>query len=118
MANLIKVLDNGRILTRSANALNGTAALIEQGHQASTDWTVDWSDWLGAQTIASASNETYGPSVTEPTISGAQTAITISGDSGWIIHRITTSAGQIKELRIRVKGPETIMRDDYGWMRA
>jgi hypothetical protein len=77
---------------------------------------VDWTNWLNGATITSSVNEVNGPTVGSITTASNVNTFSVSGNAGRIQHRITDSAGQTKELRIRVSRPDAgeIDRDYTG----
>jgi len=102
---LIKVLEQGRILTRGINK-DGSRAFMVKDHDETLPITVDWSAWLGTDTISSVTNEAHGPGVSSASNTTTKASLTISGNSGHVEHRITTAAGAIKELTIIVNAEE------------
>lgn len=70
-------------------------------------YTVDWSDWLGADTI-STSAWTVPSGITQVSTSNTTTVATIllsggtSGDSYSLTNRITTAAGLTDDRTIRI----------------
>ena len=100
----IRVLGNDRIAVRDGyRAANGVGLLIDSDE--TIPISIDWSGWLGSDTISSVAN-----SATGATISGASNTATTaafkaqSSGSGIIEHRITTAAGAVKELPIFING--------------
>lgn len=110
---IVKVLENGRFVTRGCSTLDGFVQAYVDKDETLT-FTFDWSNWLGANTIASAAKEVNGPSVSAITTSGTNTSFTVSGNPGLIQHRITDSAGNTKEVRMRVRSPDGYHYQDYG----
>lgn len=109
---LIKVLENQRLLTRGCVDM-GAYVRIYADRDETLSYTVDWSPWLGSNTIASVSNESHGPTVTSTNTTTAAT-LTISKSPGRIEHRITDSAGQTKELRLDIRLPQGNGSHSYG----
>lgn len=108
---LIKVLEQKKLITRGLSK-SGEIALIEHDDDTTLDYTIDWSSWLGSDTIASTDNEATGPTVVVKSQTNTQVVLTISGDGGRIEHRITTTtSGETPELLIVVNSPAR--RDDY-----
>jgi hypothetical protein len=110
----IKVLEQGKTILRGLKP-RGNAVVALQDENETLDYSVNWSGWLGSDTIASVSNTT-----TSLTLSGASNttttaAFTLSGStSGWLEHRITTAAGRTKELLILLEVSGFPISDDYG----
>jgi len=98
----IKVLENGRTVSRGVNR-NGNSPLIYQDEDETLPYTVDWSGWLGSDTIASVTNTTHGPTISAASNTTTTASLTITASqNGYIEHKITTAAGSVKELRIYV----------------
>lgn len=114
---IVKVLDNNRYVTRGVSDM-GRHVQIELDDDETLTLTIDWTGWLGTEAISNSTNETDGVTVGAITTANGVNTFTISGQPGYIQHRITTDGGQTKELRIRVRASEPIYRDDYGWIRA
>jgi hypothetical protein len=111
---LIKVLETGKLILRGLKG-RGRAAVLNMDDDETLNLTINWSDWLGSDTISGVTNE-----VTAATVSGASNTTTTatftvnSTHSGWIQHRITTAAGLTKELLILVEVAGFPVMDDYG----
>ena len=98
----IKVLENNRLVTRGVNVQNGNPTLFVDEDE-SLPVTIDWSGWLGSDTISSVTNESHGPGVSGASNTTTTATFTISAtQGGYIEHRITTAAGSVKELRLIV----------------
>lgn len=108
---LVKVLENGRLLTRGCADMDGYIQAFATKDESLTI-TFEWANWLGSNTIASALNESHGVSTGAITTDGTQTSFTVS-DCGLVQHRITDSAGQTKEVRLRVRSPGETGWKDY-----
>lgn len=99
---IAKVLENGRLVCRGLRK-RGSGVYVVMTENETLPFTVDWSDWLGSDTIASVTNETHGPSVSTASNTTTTASLTLSSPrDGWIEHRITTAAGSTKELIITV----------------
>lgn len=100
----IYVMANGRIATREATR-TGAGVNIQADDDETIPVTIDWSGWLGSDTISSVSNNATGATLASEanTTTGASFNIT-SASSAIIEHRITTAAGYVKELPIFVNG--------------
>jgi hypothetical protein len=110
----IKVLEQGKTVLRGLKP-RGNAVVASQDSDESLNYSVNWSTWLGSDTIASVQNETTGISLSAASNTTTTAAFTISGrTSGWLQHRITTTAGRIKELLILVEVAGFPIQDDYG----
>lgn len=99
---LVKVLENGRLVCRGVRR-RGQGAYVVLARNESLPFTVDWSDWLGSDTISSVTNETSGPTVTSASNTTTTASMTLASSyDGWVKHRITTAAGAVKELLVTV----------------
>lgn len=108
------VLTNDRLAARGAED-QGTYLRVEKARDGIRSVTVQWVDYLDGDTIASAENIVDHTATSAVTVSGTTTSFTISGDGGSIRHKVTTSTGRVRELRIQVQEPESIHRHDYGY---
>lgn len=113
---LVRVLENGRLITRGLNDMGSHVRLTLDEDETLT-LTINWTGWLGTEDISSTENEVDGPTAGSITTASGVNTFTVSGNPGWIQHRITTDGGQTKELRIRVQSSEPLYRDDYGMVR-
>lgn len=111
---LVKVLENGRLVTRGIfRRGNGVELLIDRNETLGV--TLDWSSWLGADTIASVTNATSGPGISSEANTTTQSSFNVSGSSqGYIEARITTTAGLTKELTVHVRNFDSCRTTDYG----
>jgi hypothetical protein len=111
---IIKVLEQEKLILRGLKQ-RGRAAVIAIDDNDTLDLTINWSTWLGSDTIDSVIN-----TVTRASLSGASNTTTTatfkigSTSSGWVEHRITTAGGLTKELLILVEVSGTPLLDDYG----
>lgn len=111
----VKVLQQGRVVTRGAGQV-GQRPVVYLDQDEKLDVSVDWSDWLGSDTISSVENETTN--VTVSSASNTTTTSTLTMNSrygGYIQHRITTAAGLIKELTFEVKTRQDHPRRSAGY---
>lgn len=111
---LVKVLENGRLVTRGIfRRGRGVEILLDRNEVLPI--TVDWSGWLGTDTIASVTNAASGASISNEANTTTQASMTVSGAScGYFDNRITTAAGSIKELRVYVRSFDGMREKDYG----
>lgn len=109
-----KILENDRLVTRGMfRRGNGVEILIDRNETLSV--TLDWSDWLGSDTIASVTNATNGPGVSSESNTTTQSSFNVSGSStGYVEARITTAAGLVKELTVYVRNFDGMRERDYG----
>lgn len=99
---LVKMLENGRIVVRGLSR-RGIGVEVQMDRDESLPISVDWSGWLGSDTIASVTNAAAGASVSAESNTTDTVSLTLSGRStGYLDSRITTSSGKIKELRVFV----------------
>lgn len=99
---LVKMLENGRIVVRGLFRRGGGVE-VQMDRDESLPVSVDWSGWLGADTISSVTNAAAGASVSGESNTSDTVSFTLSGRStGYLDSRITTSSGKVKELRVFV----------------
>jgi hypothetical protein len=99
---LVKMLENGRIVVRGLSR-RGIGVEVQMDRDESLPISVDWSGWLGSDTIASVTNAATGASVSAESNTTDTVSFTLSGKgTGYLDSRITTSSGKIKELRVFV----------------
>lgn len=99
---LVKMLENGRIVVRGLSR-RGIGVEVQMDRDESLPISVDWSGWLGPDTIASVTNAAAGASVSGESNTSDTVSFTLSGRStGYLDSRITTSSGKVKELRVFV----------------
>ena len=107
---LIKVLENDRLITRGVNVDNRKIRVYMDEDEV-LPFTVNYSDWLGTDTIASVVNETFGPTVTNESNTTTTALMTIAADNnGRIEQRITTAAGTVRELLFLVNSDSSSRR--------
>ncbi|MBL4940363.1 MAG: hypothetical protein JKY81_01720 [Colwellia sp.] len=111
---LIKMLENNRMITRGIGQKN-TGAILELDIDETLPVSIDWSDWLGTDTISSVENDATSVTVSNASNTTTTAAFSVSSSPGVIEHRITTAAGSIKELRVYVDTPGFSVTDDYGF---
>ena len=93
----------------------GNAAVLNLASGDSLDIRIDWSAWLGSDTIASVSNDVTGVQISSASNTPTTATLFLSGqNSGWLEHRITTTAGRIKQQMIFVEIGGFPVSDDYG----
>lgn len=102
----IRVMENGRIAARGLHRIGqGVGMTIDDDEIIQIK--VDWSAFLGADTIATVSNDGNGATVSAASNTTTTTQFNIAATHGAIIeHRITTNTGQRKELPIFINGTE------------
>lgn len=111
---LVKILENGRTVTRGIFR-RGRGAEILLDREEALPVTLDWSDWLGSDTISSVTNASEGASVSSESNTTTTNTFTVSGAStGYVDSRITTAAGSIKEFRVYVRNYDGSREKDYG----
>lgn len=110
----VHVLEQAKLVMRGLKP-RGRAAVLSIDENEKLSVTIKWARWLGTDTIASVSNEVTSVSLTSPANTTTQASFNVEAtDSGWIEHRITTAAGQVKELLILVECNSFPVMDDYG----
>lgn len=114
---VITVHENGRIATRGLFVVRGHA----QGWQEADDvldYTIDWRDWLGSDTISSSTFTDEG----NGTLTGAantttETSVNVSlsdGEAAEVTNTIVTAGGLTKSLRFYLKARRNDRLEDYG----
>jgi len=112
----ILMQENGRLTMRGLFMLNGyPTAFHDDGDVLA--YTVDWSRWLGSNTISAVTNT----SEADMAITGESNTTTTAtftvrldeGSSGELEQQITDSAGQKKALRIRYRSRRDDEQEDY-----
>lgn len=101
----IRLLENDRVSVRGASRqLRGVVIDIDADETIPV--TIDWTSWLAGDTISSVSNLASGVTVSGASNTTTAASFKLSGSSaGYVEHRVTTTAGAIKELIIWVNGP-------------
>ncbi len=112
----ILVQENGRLTMRGLFMLTGYPTAFHDDGDKLT-YTVDWSRWLGSNTISAVTN-TAESDVTisgesNTTTTAAFTAELDTGASAEVEQQITDSAGQKKTLRIRYRSRRDDEQRDY-----
>jgi hypothetical protein len=111
---LIRILEQGKLILRGVKP-RGRAIVANQDENETLTYTVNWSTWLGTDTIASVTNETSGITVSAASNTTTTATFKLSGNrSGWLEHRITTAGGLTKELLVLLEIDGYPIRDDYG----
>jgi hypothetical protein len=111
---LIKVLEQDKQVLRGLKP-RGRAAVLSIDDNETLSLAIDWTEWLGTDTIDSVTNQATGVTVSGATNTTTAAALTVSAlRSGWIEHRITTDAGLVKEKLILVEVGGFPVLDDYG----
>lgn len=111
---IIRVLEQGKTVLRGLKP-RGNAIVASHQETDALDYTVDWSRWLGSDTIASVSNTGTGLTLTGQANTATTATFTLSGSSsGWLEHRITTAAGRVKQLLLLLEVAGFPISPDYG----
>lgn len=107
------VLEQGKISARGLGQ-SGQDPILYLDEDEKLSVSIDWSQWLGSDTIASVENETTLATVTNEANDTTTASMNINSRySGHVEHRITTAAGQIKEVKILVRTKQDQPRYDY-----
>jgi hypothetical protein len=112
----VKALENGRFVVRGISQ-HRQRFLAAQNEDESLTYTIDWSPWLGSDTIDTAAVATLGCGATAEVESDNTTVtLTLSAfqGSGYAKLQIVTDAGLIKELMIYTKQTNGTWDSDYG----
>lgn len=111
---IIKVLEQGKSILRGVKP-RGNAIVANQDENEALDYTVNWSGWLGTDTIASVQNVTSGLTLSNASNTTTAATFKLSGVmSGWLEHGITTTGGRTKELLVLLEISGYPIREDYG----
>jgi hypothetical protein len=112
---LVKVLENGRLITRGLNTLGSNPILfIDEDETLAVSF--NWTDWLDGDTISSVANSSHGPGVSGASNTTTTATFRVSATrDGYIEHRITTAAGNVKELNLLVRAQSTGRDYPTGW---
>lgn len=111
---IVKVLEQDKQVLRGLKP-RGRAAVLSLDDNETLNVSLDWSEWLGTDTIASVSNVGTGVTLSGASNTTTTATFTVSAlRSGWIEQRITTAAGNIKEKMILVEVSGFPILDDYG----
>jgi len=114
----IAFYENARTTTRGIKEIN--PAHFRAYHRQDDDltYTLDYSGWLGSETISSVTRTAQGPTVTGTSNTTTQVSQRLKGQ-GYVDIYITTSGSQVLTSRIDVKYPaeEWSGTWDYGRLR-
>lgn len=108
------VLENGRVNSRGLSFADGKHRLFLDGDDV-LDVSVDWSRWLGSDTISTSTFTSDGGASIDSSSNTTTTAtVTLSGEDGTseIEHKITTANGLTKILKFLTRNKERSL-DDY-----
>lgn len=104
MTTAVRILDNGGFTISRGSRSNGGAALWLADDEV-RPITLDWSGWLGSDTISSVTNEVTSATLTSEANTTTSAEFKLQTDGAALIqHRITTAAGEVKEFPIFVNG--------------
>jgi len=111
----IKVQEQAKLILRGVKP-RGAAVVAQQDRNEALNYTVDWSSWLGSDTISSVENATTGISLANASNTTTTATFRLSGTTtGWLEHRITTAAGNTKELMVFLEIDGAPIVSDYGY---
>lgn len=111
----IKVLQQAKTVLRGLKP-RGNAIVAMQDENETLDYSVNWTTWLGTDTIASVTNTVTGLSISNASNTTTTATFRLSGSiSGWLEHRITTAGGRTKELLILLEVSGFPITSDYGF---
>lgn len=99
---IIIFAENGRTSTRGIRQTVESQFTARQRDEETLDYTLDYSNWLGSDTISSVSRTASGTIVSSTSNSTTQSVQSLHGQ-GYVDIKITTAAGRIKEDRIYVE---------------
>lgn len=110
---VIYVLEQGRVATKGLG-LSGQQPVLYLDEDEKLAVTVDWSEWLGTDAIASVTNETTYATASNESNTTTTAQLTLNSRyRGYVEHRITTASGQVKEIKIKVDVQNDRPRYDY-----
>lgn len=107
------VLENNRVTSRGLPFADGWHYLTMHEDDV-LKVTVDWSNWLGSDTIdTSTFTSDGGANIDSSTNTTTQATVTLSGEEGLseIENKITTTNGLTKVLRFRTRNREKAVED-------
>lgn len=112
---LIRLLDNGRFVTRGVSAIPGGAFIASQFRGEAETYRIDLSLWLASGETISALLLTSQNLDADDTIASEHVDLEIeqTGSYGSVEALITTSAGRKHQVNIAVREPEPVRRDVY-----
>ena len=106
-----RVLADGSIISAGSKLVRGYYGLlsVQQDNDETSKLTIDWTAWLGAETISGTPTWTgTGLTVASPTVSGSLTSVLIScvpdNSAGTAEISLVTSGGRSKNLTVRYYG--------------
>lgn len=100
---IIRVREQQRLIMRGLTHWERGARIVMDDDEI-LDITIDWSGWLGSDTIASVTNIANSASIVSQSNTTTTATLFVRGTSGVIEHRITTAGGRTCELPIYVNG--------------
>lgn len=110
----VRILAQGKMIRRGVKP-RGKAIVACQDSNETLPYTINWSGWLGTDTIASVTNTATGITVSGASNTTTTATFSLSGTrSGWLEHRITTAAGSVKELLVLLEVDGFPIDQDYG----
>lgn len=111
---IARILEQGKLILRGLKP-RGRCLVATQDEDETLAYTINWSGWLGSDTIASVTNTATGITLSGTSNTTTTATFSLSGKrSGWLEHRITTAGGNTKELLILLEIDGYPIRDDYG----
>lgn len=113
---IVMISENNRFSSRGISQLSASEYMAYQRDDDVLDYTMDYSSWLGTDTITGTpTREASGTVVTSPTNTTTQVVQKLSG-SGYVDIKIVTTAGRTKQDRICIepRSPDRLYRaNDY-----
>lgn len=112
---LIRLLDNGRFVTRGVSAVPGGAFIASQFRGEAETYRIDLSLWLASGETISSLMLTSQSLDADDTIASEHVDLEIEQTGYWgcIEALITTSSGRKRQVKLTVREPETVHRDVY-----
>lgn len=94
--------ENGKCSTRGIRQVSEAGFMAWQRDDDTLTYVLDYSNWLGSDTISSVTRE-YSGTTGSGTSNTTTTATQKLNSDGYLDIKITTAAGMIKQDRIRIK---------------
>ncbi|WP_025899060.1 phage fiber-tail adaptor protein [Sneathiella glossodoripedis] len=89
---------------RRGLSVGSTGNLIAyQDKDETLDYTIDWSAWLGSDTISSVAYTANGITLTSSSNTTTSVTVWTTGTAGELVMTITTTAGRVKQETITFK---------------
>ena len=104
MNRTVRILASGAVQPIPPLYRNGAGVMADQDTNEIMDYTVDWTGWLGSDTISSSTWTATGVTLASAANTTKQASVRVSavvGDSGEALNRVTTALGAVKDVTLR-----------------